>query len=81
MKHEYTEGCILTSLLIDGSETIDISTDTFKDAIQELFDNETDISTLQDIWMSLVQSQGEYEDLGRCEQCGDYISKWTVNIE
>ena len=31
--------------------------------------------------LDLMESVGDYEDLGHCDQCGDDISKYTVNIE
>lgn len=29
-----------------------------------MLDRETDIATLQDVWMSLIEHLGEYKDLG-----------------
>jgi len=30
---------------------------------------------------ALVETHGEYESLGYCEQCGDTVEKYTLNIE
>lgn len=80
MKLEYTDGCTCTSLTVDGVETIDMSPDSLKEVIYKLINNEEDFGTLQSIWMDLVTSQGDYEDLGKCEECGDWITRYTLEI-
>lgn len=80
MKLEYTDGCVCTSLTIDGVETVDMPVDEFKKVIYQLIDRESDLCTLQNIWINLIEQQGEYEDLGHCECCGDYIFKYTLEI-
>lgn len=81
MKHEHTDGCLCTSYLINGKELVDLPITKVKEAIFELINYTNDLGTLQMCWEMLVECIGEYEDLGRCDQCGDYISKYTVNIE
>ena len=80
MKLEYTDGCVCTSLTVDGKETIDMSKEELKEVICKLLDKESDLGVLQDIWRDLVTSQGEFEDLGHCEECGDYITRYTLEI-
>ncbi|MGM9532029.1 hypothetical protein [Intestinibacter sp.] len=80
MKLEYTDGCICTSLTVDGKETVDMSGEALKEVIRKLLDRESDLAILQDIWRDLVMSQGEFEDLGQCEECGDYITRYTLEI-
>lgn len=81
MKHEYTEGCLRTSLLINNVDVRNLPIDVLKNAILEIVNNETDKSVLIDFWCNMVELTGDYEDLGKCSQCGDYISKYTLNIE
>lgn len=81
MKHEYTEGCLQTSLLINNVDVRNLPIDVLKNAILEIVNNETDKSVLIDFWCNMVELTGDYEDLGKCSQCGDYISKYTLNIE
>lgn len=81
MKLEYTDGCICTSLSVDGVETIDMKTEDLQAVICKLVKREDDISVLQDLFTSLMSSQGEYKDLGQCEQCGDFISEYTLEID
>lgn len=80
MKLEYTDGCVCTSLTVDGKETIDMNVEDFKSVIHKLIGNENDLGTLQHIWIVLMEQQGKYEDLGQCEECGDYITKYTLEI-
>lgn len=80
MKLEYTDGCVCTSLTVDGKETVDMSKEELKEVICKLLDKESDLGVLQDICRDLVTSQGEYEDLGQCEECGDYITRYTLEI-
>lgn len=63
MKLEYTDGCICTSLTVDGKETADMTPEEIKVSIRAMLDRETDIATLQDVWMSLIEHLGEYKDL------------------
>ena len=81
MKLKYIDGCICTSLTVDGKETIDMDIDSLKKVVNKLIDRETDFGVIQDIWTNLVESQGECEDLGQCEECGDFITKYSLEIE
>lgn len=47
MKLEYTDGCICTSLTVDGKETADMTPEEIKVSIRAMLDRETDIATLQ----------------------------------
>lgn len=76
MEINYTSGCICDSLTIDGKESADLSP---KDAIVKALEKIDDMATLQDI-LTTVAETGEYEDLGHCEQCGDWITSYTLEI-
>ncbi len=80
MKLESVSGCICDSITIDGVETIDLSTDKIKDTIKMLVDKESDLGLLQSILVDFIEFNGEYEDLGTCEDCGDLITKYTLKI-
>ena len=82
MKLEYTSGCICDSLSVDGVETIDMSPDKLREVIHELVDREQDLAVLQDLFMSCVQSQGEYSSSDEpCECCGDFVTTYTLEIQ
>ena len=80
MKIESVTGCTCDSLTVDNVETIDMDKEAVKDVIKKLIDREDDLGTLQSILIDLVETQGEFEDLGHCEQCGDWITKYTVEL-
>ena len=80
MKIESVTGCICDSLTVDDVETVDMDKEAVKDVIKKLIDREDDLGTLQSILIDLVETQGEFEDLGRCDQCGDWITKYTLEI-
>lgn len=80
MKVISVSGCIYDSLTVDGVETADMDKRDIKDVIKKLIDNTNDLGTIQSILMDLVESQGDFEDLGTCDECGDWITKYTVEI-
>lgn len=80
MKVEFTEGCTCFSLNVDGVETVDMDVKDVKDVIKKLVDTEKDLGVLQMLLEYLMESQGEYENLGRCEDCGDRITRYTLKL-
>ena len=80
MKIESVTGCTCDSLTIDNVETIDMDKEAIKDVIKKLINREDDLGFLQSILIDLVEFQGEFEDLGHCDQCGDWITKYTLEI-
>ena len=80
MKIESVTGCTCDSLTIDNVETVDMDKEAIKDVIKKLINREDDLGFLQSILIDLVEFQGEFEDLGRCDQCGDWITKYTVEL-
>ena len=80
MKIESVTGCTCDSLTVDNVETVDMDKEAVKDVIKKLTDREDDLGILQSVLIDLVESQGEFEDLGHCDQCGDWITKYTLEI-
>lgn len=80
MKIVYTEGCTAYSLTIDNVESCDCDKQLLKDTIKTLIDKEEDVGALQQHLEYLVEGQGEFIDLGRCDECGDSIYKYTIEI-
>lgn len=80
MKIESVTGCTCDSLTVDDVETVDMDKEAVKDVIKKLIDREDDLGVLQSILIDLVEFQGEFEDLGHCDQCGDWITKYTVEL-
>ena len=80
MKIESVTGCTCDSLTVDNVETVDMDKEAVKDVIKKLTDREDDLGILQSVLIDLVESQGEFEDLGHCDQCGDWITKYIVEL-
>ena len=80
MKIESVTGCTCDSLTVDNVETVDMDKEAIKDVIKKLINREDDLGVLQSILIDLVEFQGEFEDLGHCDQCGDWITKYTLEI-
>lgn len=80
MKIESVTGCTCDSLTVDDVETVDMDKEAVKDVIKKLINREDDLGILQSILIDLVEFQGEFEDLGHCDQCGDWITKYTLEI-
>ena len=80
MKKESIIGCNCDSLKVDNVETVDMDKEAVKDVIKKLINREDDLGILQSILIDLVEFQGEFEDLGHCDQCGDWITKYTLEI-
>ena len=81
MKHELTEGCTCTALFIKDIDVNELPIEEIRKAVVELILQVEDKEELIWTWRDLMTSIGYYEDLGHCDQCGDDISKYTVNIE
>ena len=80
MKIESVTGCTCDSLTVDNVETVDMDKEAIKDVIKKLINREDDLVILQSILIDLVEFRGEFEDLGHCDQCGDWITKYTLEI-
>ena len=80
MKIISVSGCTCDSLTIDNVETSEMKIEDIRETIKKLIDKESDLGTLQSILIDLVETRGDFEDLGNCDQCGDWITKYTVEI-
>ena len=67
------------SLYIDGEEFVDIDYDKQKEICHKLVDKVSE-GVLQRFIENACTEMGEYEDLGCCETCGEYIDKYTIEI-
>lgn len=80
MKIISVSGCTCDSLTIDNVETSEMKIEDIRETIKKLIDKESDLGVLQSILIDLVETRGDFEDLGHCDQCGDWITKYTVEI-
>lgn len=76
----YTDGCIVSGLTIDGRLFDDLSFEEQKAIMHEIIDNSPDSSYLQNMLIEYTQTAGEYEYLYTCDECGDSVCEWTLEI-
>ena len=76
----YIDGCIATGLTVDGEFFKDLSLEEQKAIMHKIIDSATDSSSLQNMLIEYVQTAGEYEYLYTCDECGDSVCEWTVEI-
>lgn len=67
------------SLNIDGKEFVDIDYDKQKEICHKLVDKVSE-GVLQRFVELACAGMGEYEDLGYCETCGEFVDKYVINI-
>lgn len=80
MKIELTAGCTVDSLQIDGKRFEDLSYREMRDIIFSLVTEFTDDELYNDIIRNIVYSKGEFKDGYTCEQCGDFVETYTLEI-
>ena len=80
MKLEVTEGCTAYSYEVDGEEWVDLTEEKCKEVLLKLIESCDDCQSLQHIFIALVQDVGEYENLGTCDQCGDCVTRYKLEI-
>ena len=76
----YTEGCVDTGLTVDDRIFSDLSLEEQKAIMHKVIDSAPDSSYLQDMLIEYVESAGEYEYLYTCEECGDSVCSWTIDM-
>lgn len=80
MKLEYTEGCTCYGLDVDGEPFNDLNA---VEQVEVLHSVATMLSVdygVQYIIVNLLRQYGEYEHLYHCDQCGDDVCSYTLEI-
>lgn len=81
MKLVYTEGCTAYSLAVDDKSSTELPLEEMKSILHKVIDKCDDFGTIQNMITSLLEQLGEYELIGHCDQCGDNIYEFTLNID
>lgn len=76
----YTDGCVVSGLTIAGNDFNDLSLEEQKAVMHKIIDSTTDSSSLKSMLIEYVETAGEYEYLYTCEECGDSVCSWTLEI-
>ena len=79
MKVEYYNGCTTTGVYIDNKALVDLSIEEQKGALLKVLNSlKNPTYSIQQILINAAEEEGEYEDLGVCEQCGDSIYNYKL---
>lgn len=79
MKVEYYDGCTTTGVYIDNKPLVDLSIEEQKNVLLKVLNSlKNPTYSIQQFLISATEEEGEYEDLGMCEQCGDYIYNYKL---
>ena len=76
----YTDGCVASGLTVDGEFFKDLSLEEQKAIMHKIIDSAQDPSSLQNMLIDYVETAGEYEYLYTCEECGDSVCCWTIDM-
>lgn len=76
----YTNGCTVTSLSVDGKESVDMNMEDFRKVIHKIVDEIDDFAELQSIFMDFVECNGEIIDDYKCSCCGDCVTTHKIKI-
>ena len=76
----YTDGCVVSGLTVDDSRFDDLSLEEQKAIMHKIIDSAQDSSSLKGMLIEYVETAGEYEYLYTCEECGDSVCSWTIDM-
>ena len=80
MKIEYTEGCICYGLDVDGKPFHELGEVSKVDILHSVINVLSCEYDPQSILIDLLSQYGEYEYHYTCEDCGDSVTSYTLEI-
>ena len=80
MKLEMITGCVCDSITIDGKEELNLTDCERKIIKEKVCDWLKEHSELNHLLQYVLNYHGDYAYFGHCEQCGDIIDKYTIEI-
>lgn len=80
MNIEYTEGCICYGLDVDGKPFHELSEVSKVDILHSVINVLSCEYDPQSIMIDLLRQYGEYEYHYTCEDCGDSVTSYTLEI-
>ena len=80
MKIEYTEGCVCYGLNVDDEPFNDLDEAKKREVFNRMVEAILKDYDIQDITKELLCQYGEYKHLFNCEQCGDSVCSYTINV-
>lgn len=80
MKLEWTDGCTCTGLDVDGEPFNDLDEAKKREVFNRMVEAILKDFDIQHITIDLLHDYGEYKHLFNCEQCGDSVCSYTLEI-
>ncbi len=80
MKLEYTEGCTCYGLDVDDKPFNDLGEVSQVDVLHSVVNALCCEYDPQSILIDLLRQYGEYKHLFHCDQCGDNVCSYTLEI-
>ena len=80
MKIEYTEGCTCFGLDVDGVPFEDLKEYKKKIILNKVINAILEEFDTQNIIIDLLHDYGEYKYLSHCDECGDNICTYTIEV-
>lgn len=74
-----TEGCTCYGITYDDKDLHDYELDEVYDIARACFDKLNKDELVQFVWDYTTQ-HGDWKTLGHCDECGDDIDEFSVNI-
>lgn len=80
MKIEYTEGCLAYGLDIDGKPFNELGEAKKREVFNRMVEAILKDFDIQNITIDLLHDYGEYKHLHHCDQCGDDVCSYTIEV-
>lgn len=80
MKIEYTKGCVCDGLDVDGEPFNNLDHDKKIEVFDRIFEHLDEEYGLNTLLVDILQYYGEYNYLFHCDQCGDNVWSYTLEI-
>ena len=77
-KLEYTVGCTNNHIFVNDKPLNDVSNEELESILLKITRNNPNL--YHELLRVILESEGDYEDLGTCEQCGDLIERYTLIV-
>lgn len=80
MKIEYTEGCIVYDLNVDGEPFNNLDHDKKIEVFDRIFEHLDEEYGLNTMLVDILQHYGEYKHCYTCQDCGDSVCTYTIEV-
>ena len=80
MKIEYTEGCVVYDLNVDGEPFSSLDHDKKIEVFDRIFEYLAEEYGFNTMLADILQRYGEYNHCYTCQDCGDSVCTYTIDV-